>query len=126
MVRDGTFEYITSNKKNICICRKEIFFKPKSVRDNSFEDYLLETLKYLMEQGESTLIFFTTRAETRHWAELLASCLKFPAASSAIGELKGMEETLSRDELLKPLEKGIAFYNQDLSYEERNLVETYL
>ena len=83
MVRDGTFEYITSNKKNICICRKEIFFKPKSVRDNSFEDYLLETLKYLMEQGESTLIFFTTRAETRHWAELLASCLKFPTAPSA-------------------------------------------
>ncbi|GAH39354.1 unnamed protein product, partial [marine sediment metagenome] len=27
---------------------------------------------------------------------------------------------------LKPLEKGIAFYNQDLSYEERNLIETYL
>jgi len=35
-----------------------------------------------------------------------------------------MEETLSRDELLKPLEKGIAFYNQDLSYKERNLIET--
>jgi helicase len=132
MVRDGTFEYITSNKKNICICRKEIFFKPKSVRDNSFEDYLLETLKYLMKQGESTLIFFTTRAETRHWAELLASCLKFltaPSASpsspsSAPKDLAKMEETLSRDELLKPLKKGIAFYNQDLSYKERNLIET--
>lgn len=37
-----------------------------------------------------------------------------------------MEETLSHDELLKPLEKGIAFYNQDLSWEERNLIETYL
>ena len=35
-----------------------------------------------------------------------------------------MEETLSRDELLKPLKKGIAFYNQDLSYKERNLIET--
>ena len=132
MVRDGTFKYITSNKKNICICRKEIFFKPKSVRDNSFEDYLLETLKYLMNQGESTLIFFTTRAETRHWAELLASCLKFPTApsaspsspSSAPKDLAKMEETLSHDELLKPLKKGIAFYNQDLSYKERNLIET--
>ncbi len=127
MVRDGTFDYITSNKKNICICRKELFFKPKSVRDNSFKDYLLETLKYLMEQGESTLIFFTTRAETRHWAELLASCLKFPTVPSVSPsspsftpkDLAKMEETLSRDELLKPLKKGIAFYNQDLSYKER-------
>jgi helicase len=129
IVRDGTFEYITSNKKNICICRKEIFFKPKSVRDNCFEDYLLETLKYLINQGESTLIFFATPAETRHWAKWLASQLKSPAtspASSALKDLIKMEETLSRDELIKPLEKGIAFYNQDLSYEEKNLIETYL
>jgi len=128
MVRDGIFEYITSHKKNTCICRKEIFFKPKSVRDNCFEDYLLETLKYLINQGESTLIFFPTCAETRYWAELLASRLKSPAVSSpssALKDLTKMEETLSRDELLKPLEKGIAFYNQDLSREERNLIETH-
>ena len=49
-----------------------------------------------------------------------------PAASSALKELKGMEETSSCDELLKLLEKGIAYHNQDLSWEERNLVETYL
>jgi len=127
IVRDGTFKYITSHKKNTCTCRKEIFFKPKSVRDNCFEDYLLETLKYLLNQGESTLIFFPTCAETRHWAELLASRLKSPAVSSpssALKDLTKMEETLSRDELLKPLEKGIAFYNQDLSREEKNLIET--
>jgi len=100
MVRDGIFEYITSHKKNTCICRKEIFFKPKSVRDNCFEDYLLETLKYLINQGESTLIFFPTCAETRHWAELLASRLKSPAVSSpssALKDLTKMEETLSRE-----------------------------
>jgi helicase len=42
IVRDGAFKYITSTKKNNY--RKEIFFKPKSVRDNCFEDYLLEKL----------------------------------------------------------------------------------
>ena len=129
IVRDGTFKYITSHKKNTCIYRKERFFKPKSVRDNCFEDYLLETVRYLMNQGEPTLIFFPTCAETRQRAEWLASRLESPAASSASSALKDlakMEETSSRDKLLKPLEKGIAFYNQDLSWEERNLVETYL
>ncbi|GAG63991.1 unnamed protein product [marine sediment metagenome] len=124
IVRDGTFKYVTSNKKNIF--RKEVFFKPKSVRDNCFEDYLLETVRYLINQGEPALIFFATCAETRHWTKWLASRLKSPAASSALKELATMEETLSRDGLLKLLEKGIAYHNQDLSWEERNLVETYL
>jgi len=124
IVRDGTFKYITSDKKNIY--RKEIFFKPESVRDNCFEDYLLETVKYLIDQGESVLIFFATCAETRKWAKWLASRIKTPAASSALKELEKMEETSSRDELLYLLEKGIAYHNQNLSWEERNLVETYL
>ncbi|GAG63983.1 unnamed protein product, partial [marine sediment metagenome] len=72
------------------------------------------------------MIFFATCAETRHWTKWLASRLKSPAASSALKELATMEETLSRDGLLKLLEKGIAYHNQDLSWEERNLVETYL
>ena len=127
IVRDGIFKYITSHKKNTCTCRKEIFFKPKSVRDNCFEDYLLETLKYLINQGESTLIFFPTSPETRHWAKWLAARLESPISSpsSALKDLAKMEETLSRDELLKPLKKSIAFYNQGLSYEERNLIETH-
>jgi len=37
-----------------------------------------------------------------------------------------MEETLSRDELLELLPKRVAYHNQDLTWEERNLVETYL
>ena len=124
MVRKGVFKYITSKKKNIY--QREVFFKPEAVRDNCFEDYLLETVRYLINQGEPTLIFFATCADTRKYSRWLSSQLESPAASSALEELKEMEETLSRDELLKPLEKGIAFYNQDLSYEERNLIETYL
>jgi len=51
--------------------------------------------------------------------------LEAPPAASAIKELGEMEETLSHDELLILLGKGIAYHNQDLSWEERNLVETY-
>jgi helicase len=124
IVRDGVFEYITSKKKENC--KKEVFFKPEAVRENCFEDYLLETVRYLVKLGESTLIFFATCAETQKWAKWLASQLESPAASCALKELKEMEETLSRDELRETLGKGIAYYNQDLSWEERNLIETYL
>jgi helicase len=124
MVRGGVFKYITSKKKNIY--QREVFFKPESVRDNCFEDYLLETVRYLINQDGPTLAFFATCADTRKYSRWLACRLESPAASSAIGELKEMEETLSREELLELLEKGIAYHNQDLSWEERNLVETYL
>ena len=124
MVREGIFKYITSKKKNIF--QREIFFKPESVRDNCFEDYLLETVKYLISQNEAILIFFPTCADTRKWSKWLAARLEAPPAASAVKELGEMEETLSHDELLILLGKGIAYHNQDLSWEERNLVETYL
>ena len=123
IVRDGIFNYITSKKKKKC--KEEVFFKPEAVRENCFEDYLLETVRYLLKQGESVLIFFATCAETQKWAKWLASQLESPAASCALKELKEMEETLSRDELKETFGKGIAPYNPDLSWEERNLIETY-
>jgi len=124
IVREGVFKYITSKKNKTY--RREIFFKKDAVRNNSFGDYLLETVKYFIKQNESTLIFFPTRAETRQWAKWLALQLESSAASSAIGKLSEMKETLSKDELLELLPKGIAYHNRDLSREERNLVETYL
>lgn len=123
IVRDGIFNYITSKKKKNY--QKEVFFKPEAVRDNCFKDYLLETVRYLLKEGESVLIFFATCEETQKWAEWLASKLENPAASCALKELEEMEETLSRDELGETLGKGIAYYNQNLSWEERNLIETY-
>ena len=124
MVREGVFKYTTSDEEKVC--RREIFFKPEAVRDNCFEDYLLETVKYFIKKDEPTLIFFATPKETRQCAGWLASRLESPAASSAIGELKGMEDTLSRKELQKVLGKGVAYHNPDLSREEKNLVETHL
>ena len=124
IVREGTFKYITYNGKTTI--GKEVFFKPDTVQDNCFEDYLLETVRYFAEHNESTLIFFPTCAESRRWSKWLASQLESPAAASAIKELSRMEETLSRNELLKLLKKGIAYHNADLSWEERNLIEKYI
>jgi len=123
MVREGIFKYITSKKNKTY--QREIFFKKDIVRDNCFGDYLLETVRHFINQNEPTLIFFSTSAETRQWAKWLASRLESSTSSSAISELSEMEETLSKDELLELLPKGIAYHNRDLSCEERNLVETY-
>ena len=123
IIREGIFKYTTSKKTENY--QKEVFFQPEAVRENCFEDYLLETVKYLLKRGETTLIFFATCDETQKWAKRLASQLESPAASCALEELKEMEETFSRDELRGTLGKGVAHYNQNLSWEERNLIETY-
>lgn len=117
VVRDGVFKYTTSKEEKAC-CR-EIFFKPDTVRNNYFEDYLLETVKYFVKKDEPTLIFFATPEESRQWARWLAYRLKSPAAPSAIKELHQMEDTLSRAELLELLGKGAAYHNRDLSWEEK-------
>ena len=65
IVRGGVFKYITSKEKENC--KKEVFFKPEAVRENCFEDYLLETVRYLVKQGESVLIFFATCDETQKY-----------------------------------------------------------
>ncbi|MCG2820543.1 MAG: hypothetical protein L6371_01465, partial [Candidatus Atribacteria bacterium] len=123
LVREGTFKYITHN--NYC-CGEETFFAPDEVRDNCYEDYLRKTVSYFVEKDEPTLLFFPTRKDTRKWAGWLAGQIDAPRADEAIAELSRLEETRSRNELLYLLEKGIAYHNADLSWEERNLVENYL
>jgi len=123
IVRNGIFKYITHNEKKV---GEEVFFNPITVRDNCREDYLLETVRYFAENNEPTLLFFPTRAECKRWAQWLADKLEDCPAEKAIEDLQHMEETLTRDNLLPLLEKGIAYHNSDLSWEERNLVENYL
>jgi len=123
IVREGTFKYITHNNY---YCGEETFFAPDEVRENSYEDYLEKTVSYFIKKEEPTLLFLPTRKDTRRWAGWLAEQIDAPRAENAISELSRLEETRSRDELLYLLEKGIAYHNADLSWEERNLVETYL
>ncbi len=123
LVREGTFKYITHNS---CCCGEEIFFSPDEVRNNCYEDYLRKTVSYFVEKDEPTLLFFPTRKDSRKWAGWLAGQIDAPRADGAIYELSRLEETRSRNELLYLLEKGMAYHNADLSWEERNLVETFL
>jgi len=122
-VREGTFKYITHNNYS---CGEETFFAADEVRDNCYEDYLEKTVSYFVKENEPTLLFFPARKDTRRWAGWLAGQIDAPRAEGAIAELSQLEETRSRNELLYLLEKGMAYHNADLSWEERNVVETYL
>ena len=123
IVREGIFKYITHNEKKV---GEEVFFHRLAVEDNCREDYLLQTVRYFVEKNEPTLLFFPTRAECKKWALWLADRLDDCPAEKALEDLKYMEETLTRDNLLSLLERGVAYHNSDLSWEERNLVENYL
>jgi helicase len=123
LVREGTFKYITHNHY---YRGEETFFAPSEVQDNCYQDYLKKTVSYFIKNDEPTLFFLPTRRDTRRWAGWLAGEIDAPRADEAICELSRLEETRSRNELLYLLEKGIAYHNADLSWEERNLVETYL
>jgi helicase len=123
ILREGTFRYITHNKGEY---GEEEFFKVQENQDYSYEDCLKNIISYFRQNNEPTLLFFSTRKETRKWAAWLAEEIDAPKAEEAIAELSRMEETRSRDELLYLLEKGIAYHNADLSWEERNLIESYL
>ncbi|MDD5014609.1 MAG: DEAD/DEAH box helicase, partial [Atribacterota bacterium] len=123
LVREGTFKYITHNHY---YRGEETFFNPDEVQDNCYQDYLKKTVSYFIKNDEPTLFFLPTRRDTRRWAGWLAGEIDAPRANEAICELSRLEETRSRNELLYLLEKGIAYHNADLSWEERNLVETYL
>ena len=123
IVREGVFKYIEHNTKKT---GKEVFFKTKAVRDNCFEDYLKETVNYFVQKNESTLLFFPNCQEARKRAFYLSSHLDGPRANQAIDEFNQIEDTLSREELLIILEKGIAYYNSDLAWEEKDLIETYV
>ncbi len=123
IVRRGIFRYITHNLEEY---GKEEFFNLKEDQDISYEDSLVHTLSYFIQKDEPTLLFFPTRKETRRWTTWLAEKIDAPRAEGAISELSRMEETSSRDELLFLLEKGIAYHNADLSWEERKLIEDYL
>jgi len=123
IMRGGVFRYVTHNKEEY---GEEEFFKVEEGQDTPYEDCLKSTISYFRENNEPTLLFFPTKKETRKWAVWLAEEIDAPRAEGAIAELSRLEETRSRDELLYLLEKGIAYHNADLSWEERNLVENYL
>jgi len=80
---------------------------------------------WLAEKGEQSLVFLADKRSTRTMATRAAEQFHGPAATDAIAELEGLEETQSRQMLFECLRSGIAFHNADMSLEERRAVERH-
>ena len=93
------------------------------VESEDIEKILFPNLKMLLEKGEQVLVFLKSRNETIKMALLFADESRGEPASEALEKLAELEVTSLKEKLEFCLQKGIAFHNADLTYEERGLVE---
>jgi helicase len=94
-----------------------------AVENEEIENILFPNLQMLLEKGEQVLVFLKSRNETIKMALLFADEFKGEPASEALEKLAELEVTSLKEKLEFCLQKGIAFHNADLTYEERGLVE---
>ena len=93
------------------------------IESENIDEILFPNIQKLLNQGEQVLVFLKSKNETVNLALAFAEKFNREASSSALEKLSNLEETGLREKLEPCLQKGVAFHNADLSYEERNVVE---
>ena len=88
-------------------------------------DILLANILHLIERGDQILIILQSRIDTMVFARILSDRINLPCSSGALKELYLLEETCLKKGLRHCLRKSIAFHHEDLSREERNIVERH-
>ena len=88
-------------------------------------DIILANILHLIDKGDQILIILQSRIDTMVFARILADRINLPCASGAHKDLYLLEETCLKNGLRHCLRKSIAFLHEDLSREERNIVERY-
>ena len=88
-------------------------------------DILLANVLHLIEKGDQILIILQSRIDTMVLARILSDRINLPCASGALKELYLLEETCLKKGLRHCLRKSIAFLHEDLSREERNIIERH-
>jgi len=118
-------------------CRGTFFYQEHNSREEGEErwielsgqsenDLFVPLAAYLGgERGESTLLFFRDKPSVEKMAASLAERLSLSPAENAVEELLTLEETASREFLVRLLKKGVAIHHADLPWEQRDLVERY-
>ncbi len=120
IVRKGIYRYIEHNSKTK---GEEIFFPEEEAQECNLASYLKATLQFLIEQNESSLIFFPTKNEVRLWSKWLATQLHLTPSHKAIDQLNCSEDSTSREELISILQNGVGYHCADLSQQERYAIE---
>lgn len=94
-----------------------------NIESENIDEILFPNIQKLLNQGEQILIFLKSKNETVNLALAFAEKYNGEASSSALERLVDLEETGLREKLELCLQKGVAFHNADLSYEERKVIE---
>jgi helicase len=126
---DGIFFYRKHNSKEEG--------SEELVRLDSEETHpiLFANVEKLVKDGEQVLVFLKSKFDSENCASLFSEKVKFPPCLSARGgsalgrnaidALSDLENTTLKQKLIECFQKGIAFHNADLTFDERRIVEYF-
>ncbi len=86
---------------------------------------LFANLEKLVEDGEQVLVFLKSKKTCQDCAILFSEKIHLPSSSSAIEALAELENTTLKEKLIYCLQKGVAFHNADLTFDQRKVVENF-
>jgi helicase len=96
---------------------------------------LFANVEKLVKDGEQVLVFLKSKFDSENCASLFSENVNLPPCLSARGgsafgrnaidALSELENTTLKEKLIGSLQKGIAFHNADLTFDERRIVEHF-
>lgn len=128
--RDGTFTYRsflsnTVGREQLPPLPAHLTFNLKSAEGRREYAYrrLQHYVAYFLAQGEQVLVFRKWKWLTRETALHLSRDLNLPPALETLEVVYQMEDSISKEMLIKALRHGAAFHNADLGRDERRIIE---
>jgi ATP-dependent DNA helicase len=88
------------------------------------EEQFLAAARKLIDDDERLLIFLKSKLSCQQFAGLLSESVEIPTAEKTIDKLLTITKTGLTESLIDVLEKGIAFHHADLSYKQREIIES--
>ena len=86
---------------------------------------LFANLEKLVKDGEQVLVFLKSKFDSENCASLFSEKVNLPPCLNAVDTLSDLENTTLKAKLIECLQKGVAFHNADLTFDERRMVEYF-
>ncbi len=89
------------------------------------EPILFANLEKLVQDKEQVLVFLKSKFDSEKCASLFSDQVNLAPCLNAIEALSDLENTTLKEKLIQCLQKGVAFHNADLTFDERRTVEYF-
>jgi len=86
---------------------------------------LVSQVRAFVGAGEQSIVFCKSRQESVDTATAIAKGLRGKRAEKALDELQYLEDSLGKDRLARLLERGVAYHNSDLDWDQRDVIERW-